>query len=139
MDIERPFREHLMHMWTTIVSAFADAHGHLSLEEFRTNMSSDLTFINPLKQLSFDATWISQLSEVFRNTSKVHLHLSSPECKGYKEMMAKFTRTFSNLKALSLDFDMKKGSGPVYQKFVSGIDMTRLTTLNILGLSALNA
>lgn len=135
MDIERPFRDHLMHMWTTIVSALADAHGHLSLEEFRTNMSSDLTFINPMKQLSFDASSISQLSEVFRSTTKLHLHLSSPERKGYKEMMAKFTSTFSNLKDLSLDFDMKKGSGPVYQKFVLGIDMSRLTTLNLLGLS----
>ena len=135
MEIERSFRAHLMHMWSTIVTALADSHGHLSLEEFRTNMSSDLTFINPLKQLSFDAASIRQLSEVFRNTTKLHLHLSSPERKGYKDMLVKFTRTFSNVKDLSLDFDMKKGSGPVYQKFVSGIDMSKLTTLNLLGLS----
>lgn len=135
MEIERPFREHLMHMWTIIVSALADAHGHLSLEEFRTNMSSDLTFINPLKQLSFDAGSIRQLSEVFRNATTLHLHLSSPERTGYKKLLSEFTRTFSNLKALSLDFDMKQGSGPVYQKFVSGIDMSKLTTLNLLGLS----
>lgn len=135
MEIERPFREHLMHMWTTIVNALADAHGHLSLEEFRTNMSSDLTFINPLKQLSFDDGSIRQLSEVFRNTTTLHLHLSSPERTGYKKSLSEFTRTFSNLKILSLDFDMKQGSGPAYQKFVSGIDMSKLTTLNLLGLS----
>ena len=124
-----------MHMWTTIVSALADAHGHLSLEEFRTNMSSDLTFINPLKQLSFDTALIRQLSDVFRTTTTLHLHLHSPERTGYKKMLSDFTRTFSNLKVLSLDFDMKPGSGPVYQKFVLGIDMSKLTTLNLLGLS----
>jgi hypothetical protein len=135
MDIERPFRAHLVHMWSTIVAALADSHGHLSLEEFRTNMSSDLTFISPLKQLSFDAASIRQLSEVFRNVNKLHLHLSSPERKGYKEMLVNFTRTFSNVKDLALDFDTKKGSGPVYQKFMSGIDMSKLTALNLLGLS----
>jgi hypothetical protein len=135
MDIERPFREHLTHIWSTIMGALADAHDHISLDEFRTNLSSDLTFVNPLKQLSFDTTQLSRLSGVFGNTTTLHLHLRSPERKGYKEMLGKFTRTFPNLKVLSLDFDMKQGSGPLYQKFVSGIDLSRLTTLNLLGLS----
>lgn len=135
MEIERPFREHLRHMWKTILNALADARGHVLLEDFRTNLSSDLTFINPLKQLSFHASLISRLSEVFRNTTTLHLHLSSPDSKGYKETLLKFARTFSNLKVLSLDFDMKKSSGLVYQTFVSGIDMSRLTTLHLLGLS----
>ena len=135
MEIERPFREHLRHMWRTILNALADARGHVSLDEFHTNLSSDLTFINPLKQLSFDDSLRSGLTEVFRNTTTLHLHLSSPERKGYKEMLSKFARIFSNLKSLSLDFDVKKGSGLVYQKFVSGIDMSRLTSLHLLGLS----
>ena len=122
-------------MWSTIMGALADAHDELRLEEFCTNLSSDLTFISPLRQLSFDTPQLSQLSGVFRNTTNLHLHLSSPERKGYKDMLSKFTRNFSNLKVLSLDFDMKQGSGPLYQKFALGIDMSRLTTLNLLGLS----
>jgi hypothetical protein len=122
-------------MWSTIMGALSDAHDYLSLEEFRTNLSSDLTFVNPFKQISFDMLQLARLSKVFANTTKLHLHLRSPERKGYKEMLGKFTRAFPNLKVLSLDFDMKQGSGPLYQKFVSGINLSQLTTLNLLGLS----
>lgn len=128
------FQKHLEHLWSTLVSALADAQGHLSLEELRTNFSSDFTFINPLKQFSLDASKLSRLSKVFENTAKLRLHLKSPERKGYQETLAKFTRTFANLKELSLDFDTKQASGPLYQKFALGVDMSRLTSLNLLGL-----
>lgn len=129
------FQKHLEHLWSTLISALADAQGRLSLEELRTNFSSDFTFINPLKHFSLDASKLSRLSKVFENTAKLRLHLKSPERKGYKDMLAKFTRTFSNLKELSLDFDMKQGSGPLYQAFAQSVDMSRLTSLNLLGLS----
>jgi hypothetical protein len=129
------FRKHLEHLWSTLLSALAGAHGTLSLDSFRTNFSSDQTFINPYKQLALDASVLSGLSKVFQNTASLRLHLKSPERKGYKDQLAKFTRTFSNLRELTLDFDTNQASGPVYQKFALGVDMSRLTKLNILGLS----
>lgn len=117
------------------MNALADAHDHLSLEGFRTNLSSDLTFIKPLKQFSFEDSLLSRLYKVFENTARLHLHLGSPEGEGYKDMLAGFTKGFPNLRELLLDFDLRSGSGPLYLKFVSGIEMSKLTGLSLQGLS----
>jgi hypothetical protein len=129
------FRKHLEHLWSTLINALAGAHDKLSLEEFHTNLSSELTFIDPQKQLSLDPELLSRLSKVFKETTNLRLHLKSPEHGGYKATVAKFARAFSNVKDLSLDFDMRPGSRVVYQKFVLGLDLSRLTSLHLLGLS----
>lgn len=129
------FRKHLEHLWSTLIHSIAEAHGYLSLEEFRTKVRTANSFINPLKHLSFDASVLSKLSKAFKNTTALHLHLKSPARKGWKEMVGNFGRTFSNLRALLLDFDMSPNSGPLYHKLALSVDMSRLTTLNILGLS----
>jgi hypothetical protein len=129
------FRKHLEHLWSTLINALAGAHDKLSLEKFHTKLSSELTFIDPQEQLSLDPKLLSRLSKVFKETTNLHLHLKSPERGGYKAAVAKFARTFSNVKELALDFDMRPGSGPVYQKFVLGLDLSRLTSLHLLGLS----
>lgn len=123
------------HLWSTLIHSVAEAHGYLSLEEFSTKFRSANSFINPLKHLSFDTSVLSKLSKAFKNTTTLHLHLKSPARKGWKEMVGKFGRTFSNLRSLFLDFDMSPNGGPLYHKLTLSVDMSRLTTLNILGLS----
>lgn len=78
---------------------------------------------------------LSKLSKVFANTAVLHLHMKSPERKGYKEAVGSFTRTFSNLRTLCLDFDMTPNSGPLYHKMALSIEMARLTSLSLSGLS----
>jgi hypothetical protein len=129
------FRKHLEHLWSTLINALAGAYDKLSLVEFHTKLSSELTFIDPQKQLSLDPKLLSRLSEVFKETTNLRLHLKSPERGGYKAAVVKLARTFSNVKDLSLEFDMRPGSGPVYQKFVLGLDLSRLTSLHLLGLT----
>jgi hypothetical protein len=129
------FRTHLEHLWSTLIKALAGAHDKLSLEEFHTNLSSELTFVDPQKQLSLDTKLLFRLSKVFKETTNLRLHLKSPERGGYKATVAKFARIFSNVKELALDFDMRPSSGPVYQKFTLGLDLSRLTSFHLLGLS----
>jgi hypothetical protein len=51
-------------------------------------------------------------------------------------MFARFTATLPNLKELSLDFDTKSNaSGLLFRRFTAGIDFSKLTHLNVIGLS----
>lgn len=118
------------------MGALANAQGHLSLEEFRTICSPHtMTFINP-RQFAFTTSILTKLSDVCKTLARLHLHLETPEGgKGYKAILANFTACLPSLKELTLDFDGQPGSGLVFRRFVASLDISQLTSINIMGLT----
>ena len=133
----KEFQAHLSHLWFTILIALASANGsQLRLEEFNTNFCTDANFLTP-KHFGVKPAMLTRLSGAFESVSRLHLHLRMPEDnKRTKDMFARFTATLPNLKELALDFDTKShASGLLFRRFVSGIDFSKLTSLNVVGLS----
>jgi hypothetical protein len=133
----KEFQNHLEHLWFTVFFALATSSGSQTrLEEFHTNFSTDANFLTP-KLFSMKPAMLTKLAGPFENVSRLHLHLKTPEDnKRTKEMFARFTATMPNLKELALDFDTKStASGLLFRRFTAGIDFSKLTHLNVIGLS----
>lgn len=133
----KEFQAHLVHLWDTLLSALADANeSQLRLEEFHTSFCTDINFLTP-KQFSIKPRMLTKLSGAFESVSRLHLHLKTPDDnRRTKEMFARFTATLPNLKELSLEFDTKeRASGLLFRRFTAGIDLSKLTSLNLTGLS----
>jgi len=133
----KEFQTHLERMWFTVLTALANANGsRLKLEEFHTSFCTDANFLTP-KYFSMRPAMLTKLSGPFESVSRLHLHLKTPEDnKRTKDMFARFTATLPNLKELSLDFDTKSNaSGLLFRRFTAGIDFSKLTHLNVIGLS----
>jgi len=133
----KEFQTHLTNLWYTLITALTDASGSgLKLEEFHTSFCTDASFLTP-KLFSLKPPMLAKLSVVFDSVTRLHLHLKTPEDnRRIKEMFARFTATLPNLKELTLDFDTKQpDSGLLFRRFTAGIDHSKLTSLNLTGLS----
>jgi hypothetical protein len=134
----KEFQWHLEHLWFTVFFAMAKSHGsQLKLEEFHTTFCTDANFLTPRCFSMMKPDMLKKLAGPFESVSRLHLHLKTPEDnKRTKEMFARFTATMPNLKELSLEFDTKShASGLLFRRFTAGIDFSKLTHLNIIGLS----
>jgi hypothetical protein len=133
----KEFQAHLQHLWFTVLISLASADGsQLKLEEFNTNFCTDANFLTP-KHFGVKPAMLTRLAGPFQSVSRLHLHLRTPEDnKRTKDMFARFTATLPNLKELTLDFDTKShASGLLFRRFTAGIDFSKLTSLNVVGLS----
>jgi len=133
----KEFQAHLQHVWFTVLLAVSCANGsQLKLEEFNTNFCTDANFLTP-KHFTVKPSMLTKLSGPFESISRLHLHMRTPDDnKRTKDMFARFTATLPNLKELALDFDTKShSSGLLFRRFTAGIDFSKLTSLNVLGLS----
>lgn len=131
----KEFRQHLEHLWSTLLAALAGAHEHLSLEELKTHCVAPYSFLTSAN-FKFKQPMLKTLPGVLNSISRLELWLkSSKKDKEFGTTLSKFEATLSHLKRLSLHFDHSSGSGKACQKLIAKVDLSQLISLRLSGFS----